>query len=154
MARHRRRSGDRSPHSESFRTESEESDTESETDMPTPEPPSVSVRRRHSHVSLAHKRGRSRGSSTGSSCISEDDGGSQARHTRQKKKPMLAIQLNDMTTVQDWQRNDTSLSDTGGGESTTDPDIETDETSSDSDSDGYADGTKTQIAFMKDRWER
>ncbi|KAJ6070739.1 hypothetical protein N7467_012058 [Penicillium canescens] len=59
-----------------------------------------------------------------------------------------------MRTAQDWQRNDTSLSDTDGEESTTDPDIESDDISSNSDSDGYAEGTKTQIAFMKDRWER
>jgi len=114
MARHQSRSGDGSPHSESFRTESETSDVESETEMSTPEPPSVSVRRRHSRVSLVNERGRSRGSSIGSSCISDDD----------------------------------------GGESTTDPDIESDDISSNSDSDGYAEGTKTQIAFMKDRWER
>jgi hypothetical protein len=154
MARHQSRSGDGSPHSESFRTESETSDVESETDISTPEPPSVSVRRRHSRVSLVNKRGLSRGSSIGSSCISDDDGGSRARHTRRKKKPRLGIQLNDMRMAQDWQRNDTSLSDTDGGESTTDPDIESDDISSNSDSDGYAEGTKTQIAFMKDRWER
>ena len=102
MARRRRRSSDGSPYPKSVRTESEESETESETDILTPKPASVSVRRRQSYVSLAYKRGRSRGSSTGSSCIPKDDGGSRARHTRRKKKPMLAIHLNDMTTIQDW----------------------------------------------------
>ncbi|KAJ5098530.1 hypothetical protein N7532_005531 [Penicillium argentinense] len=62
--------------------------------------------------------------------------------------------LDDIITVQERQSNDRISSDTAGGESTTDPDIETDDTSSDSDSDGYAEGTKTQIAFMKNRWER
>ncbi|OKP09914.1 hypothetical protein PENSUB_4626 [Penicillium subrubescens] len=42
-----------------------------------------------------------------------------------------------MTTVKGWQ-NDAGLSDADVGDSTTDPDIETDNTSSDSDSDGYA----------------
>jgi hypothetical protein len=111
--------------------------------MSTPEPPSVSVRRCNSQIFLPYKRGRNRRLSIGSSSISDNNGGSRTRYTRQKNKPRLGIQPDKIVAVKDWHRNNAGLSDTDRGVSTTDLDIETDNTLSDSDSDGYTQGTKT-----------
>ncbi|KAJ5736206.1 uncharacterized protein N7483_001331 [Penicillium malachiteum] len=154
MTKRRNRHDSESDCSQRFWTESEASDADSETDISTPES-SVSIRKK-SLVFPAKKRQRSQGSSTCTSSESENDSG-QAVHKRPKKKIRSKKWLEGVRTVQ--ERNyregiDSSASDTGGGDSSTDPNIESDDISSDSDSDGYADGTKTQITFMKGLWER
>jgi hypothetical protein len=52
------------------------------------------------------------------------------------------------------QYSNCSSSDSDADSSGTDPDVDTDDTCSDSEDDGYADGTKVQIARMRNRWER
>ncbi|KAJ5737404.1 uncharacterized protein N7483_002529 [Penicillium malachiteum] len=154
MTKRRSRHDSESDCSQQFWTESEASDADSETEISTPES-SVSIRRKF-RVFPVKKRQRSQGSSTCTSSEPENDSG-QAVHKRRKKKIRSKNLPEGVRTVQERnyrQGNDSSSSDTDGGDSSTDPDIESDDISSDSDSDGYADGTKTQIAFMKGLWER
>ena len=140
--------------SQRFLTESEASDADSETDISTTES-SVSIHRK-SRLFLVKKRQRSQESSICISSESENDNG-QAVHKRRKKNIRSKKGPEGVRTGQErnyQEQIDSSASNTDRGDSSTDPDIESDDISSASDSDGYADGTKTQIAFMKSLWER
>jgi hypothetical protein len=63
--------------------------------------------------------------------------------------------LQERTDRQEYNFSPSDSTDTDDeDDSTTDPDIDSDDTNSGSEDDGYADGTKTTIARMRDRWER
>lgn len=152
MARTRGRYRDKSPSSESFHVVSDASSSDSETEISSPEPPSSSSRISYSRASRVGKRRRSR--------ASFDEGkGDCARQPKRAKNSRSGEPPVDFSTVQEQnarQRHTSSSisSDTDRDDSATDPDIESDNTSSDSGDDGYADGTREMIARMRDRWER
>lgn len=163
MARRRNRNGDdrrlrsESSRSESSQMESNTSDADSETDISISESFPVRFRKRHSGCSPISPIGRGQKQSSSPSSGSEADGGSRYRHKRQKRKSRPGNWMEEGTLVQelnDWRRKDSSSYDSNEGDTTTDPDIESGNTSSDSEDDGYAEGTKRQIALMGDRWAR
>lgn len=159
MARTRGRHGDESPSSESFHVVSDASSSDSESEISSPELPSPSFRTSNSRASRVGKRRRSRASLVTSSSNFDEERGNCAHQQKRAKKSRSGKPLVDLSTVQEQnarQRHTSSSisSDTDRDDSATDPDIESDGTSSDSGDDGYADGTREMIARMRDRWER
>lgn len=153
------RNDERSPSSESFRLKPDTSSSDSETEISSPEPTSWSSSRSSARIARVRKRRLTRSSSVTSSSEPSSENPNYVLQRKRAKKSASGKPSVDLSRVQEQNTRQgnghgSSITSTDEENSATDPDIESDDTSSDSGDDGYADGTRDMIARMRDRWER